>query len=71
MSVKGRGDRNSIDLSVTAIPIGGGQPIELFKVAGNTTIIDGNLGIFDPSLLPNDTYILQLAHRSGRQYQYY
>ncbi|NES97429.1 MAG: hypothetical protein F6K32_19850, partial [Desertifilum sp. SIO1I2] len=62
IAIKGTvSDPNLVSYTLTAIPIAGGQPIELFKVTGNTTIIDGNLGIFDPSLLPNDTYILQLA----------
>ncbi|MBX9627946.1 MAG: putative Ig domain-containing protein, partial [Gemmataceae bacterium] len=52
-------DANLVNYVLEAAPVGTGVFTELFR--GNTSVTAGVLGKFDPSGLPNDTYVLRLT----------
>jgi RHS repeat-associated protein len=52
-------DTNLLFYVLEAAPVGTGVFTELFR--GDTSVTAGVLGTFDPSGLPNDTYVLRLS----------
>jgi RHS repeat-associated protein len=52
-------DPNLLDYTLEVIPMGGGTPIQIGQ--GTSSVVNGVLGKFDPSLLANDSYTLQLT----------
>ena len=52
-------DPNLIGYTLEAIPVAGGPSQTIFT--GTSPVVNGTLGVFDPSLLPNDSYIVRLT----------
>jgi RHS repeat-associated protein len=52
-------DDNLLYYTLEVAPVGGGPFTEIFR--GDTPVVDGVLGTFDPSGLANDAYVLRLT----------
>ncbi|MBP0018314.1 MAG: putative Ig domain-containing protein [Cyanobacteria bacterium SBLK] len=57
-------DGQSVEYYLEAIPLYGGEPITIFTGMGE---VEGDLGTFDPTLLPNDSYTLRLTAKANGQ----
>ncbi|BCL38132.1 putative Ig domain-containing protein [Nostoc sp. MS1] len=61
-------DSNLLYYTLEVAPVDGSAPFkEVFR--GTQAVIDGVLGKFDPSVLPNDTYVLRLTAYDAGNHQ--
>ena len=56
-------DDGDVEYVLEVAPVAGGEFVEIGR--GDTAVDGGALGVFDPSLLQNDTYVLRLTATDG------